>query len=74
VGDDDADLLILPDGLGIRNQPFSSADYRIAVPRDIAAIEVEVAGRAEWHGSPEDLSDSGIRIGLSDGLDRSSDR
>jgi hypothetical protein len=74
VGSDDADLLILPDGLGIRNQPFSSADYRIAVPRDIAAIEVEVAGRAEWHGSPEDLSDSGIRIGLSDGLDRSSDR
>ena len=74
VGADDADLLVLPDGLGIRNQPFSTADYRVAVPRHIAALEVEVAGRAVWRGSPDELPADGIRIGLSDGLDRSSDR
>ena len=62
-----------PDGLGIRNQPFSTADYRVAVPRHMAAVEVEVAGRAEWRGSPEDLPADGIRIELSEGLDRSSD-
>ena len=73
VGADDADLLVLPDGLGIRNQPFSTADYRVTVPRHISAIEVEVAGRAEWRGSPDDLAADGIRIGLSVGLDRSSD-
>lgn len=74
VGTDDADLLVLPDGLGIRNHPFSTADYRVAVPRLIAAVEVEVAGRAAWRGSPADLPDDGIRMGLSDGLERSSDR
>ena len=73
VGTDDSDLLVLPDGLGIRNHPFSTADYRVAVPRHMAAVEVEVAGRAEWRGSPEDLPADGIRIELSEGLDRSSD-
>lgn len=73
VGVDDADLLVLPDGLGIRNQPFSIADYRVAVPRHIATVEVEIAGRAAWRGSPEDLPDDGIRIELSDGLERSRD-
>lgn len=74
IGADDANLLVLPDGLGIRNQPFSTADYRVAVPLRIAAIEVEVAGRAEWRGSPDDLPVDGIRIGLGNGLERSTDR
>jgi hypothetical protein len=74
VGADDADLLVLPDGLGIRNQPFATADYRVEVPRRIGAIEVEVAGGAEWRGSPQDLPDHGVRIALSEGLDRSTDR
>jgi hypothetical protein len=71
VGADGADLLVLPDGLGIRNHPFSTAEYRVAVPRRIASVVVEIAGREEWRGSPENLSAAGIRIGLGDGLDRS---
>ena len=74
VGADDADLLVLPDGLGIRNQPFATADYRVAVPRHIATVEVQVAGRAAWRGFTADLPDDGVLVDLSDGLERSSER
>jgi hypothetical protein len=74
AGDDDADLLVLPDGLGIRNHPFSTAEYHVAVPRHIAEVEVEVAGHATWRGSPEQLAPSGVRVDLTEGLDRSADR
>jgi hypothetical protein len=73
VGADGADLLVLPDGLGIRNQPFATADYRVAVPRRMAGIEVEIAGSIAWRGASGDLPADGIRIGLGDGLDRSTD-
>jgi hypothetical protein len=73
VGAADADLLILPDGLGIRNDPFSTSDYRVVVPRDLARVEVRVAGRVAWSGSPEALPSGGERIDLSPD-ERSSDR
>jgi hypothetical protein len=74
VGAADADLLVLPDGLGIRNDPFSTADYRVGVPRDIARVEVRIAGRVAWSGSPEALPGGGERIDLSPDDERSSDR
>lgn len=71
LGPDDADLLVLPDGLGIRNTAFSTADYRVVVPRDLAEIEVRVAGRIAWRGSPAALSRDGSRIDLTnDDADR----
>ncbi|HET9332573.1 MAG TPA: zf-HC2 domain-containing protein [Gemmatimonadota bacterium] len=74
VGAADADLLVLPDGLGIRNDPFSTGDYRVVVPRDLARVEVRVAGRVAWSGSPEALPRGGERIDLSPDDERSSDR
>jgi hypothetical protein len=71
VGADDADLLVLPDGLGIRNTAFSTADYRVAVPRGIARIDVRVAGRVVWSGSPASLPAGGTRIALTADLSRS---
>ena len=70
LGPDDADLLVLPDGLGIRNTAFSTADYRVVVPRVLAEIEVRVAGRVVWRGSPAELSTDGSRIDLTNDADR----
>jgi hypothetical protein len=64
LGPGDADLLVLPDGLGIRNVPSSTADYRVVVPRRLAAIEVRVGDRVAWAGSPDALAPGGTRIDL----------
>lgn len=70
LGPDDADLLVLPDGLGIRNTAFSTTDYRVVVPRDVAEIEVRVAGRIAWLGSPAEVPGGGSRIDLTNDDDR----
>lgn len=74
VGAGTADLLVLPDGLGIRNDPFSTAEYRVVVPRDLARVEVRVAGRVAWSGAAEALPAGGRRIDLSTDGRRPSDR
>ena len=47
-----ADLLVLPDGLGIRNDASSTADYRVNVPSGLTRVEVRIADRVAWAGSP----------------------
>ncbi|HET6361727.1 MAG TPA: hypothetical protein VFH11_06685, partial [Gemmatimonadota bacterium] len=71
VGADDADLLVLPDGLGIHNHAFSTADYRVAVPLSIARIDVRVAGRVVWSGPTASLPAGGTRIDLAADLSTS---
>lgn len=55
-----ADLLVLPDGLGIRNDASSTADYRVTVPGGLTRVEVRVADRVAWTGSPQLLAE-GVR-------------
>ena len=59
-----ADLLVLPDGLGIRNDATSTADYRVAVPSRLIGVEVRIADRVAWSGSPRLLTDASRTIPL----------
>lgn len=59
-----ADLLVLPDGLGIRNDATSTADYRVAVPSRLIGVEVRIADRVAWSGSPRLLADAPRTIPL----------
>jgi hypothetical protein len=52
------DLLVLPDGLGIRNDATATADYRVAVPSGLTGVEVQIADRVAWSGSPRLLADA----------------
>ena len=63
-GQGEADLLVLPDGLGIRNAPSSTADYRVLVPEDLARIEVRVGDRVAWRGTPDALASGILAIDL----------
>ena len=58
------DLLVLPDGLGIRNDASSTSDYRVAVPSDLTSVEVRIADRVAWSGSPRLLADAPPTIPL----------
>lgn len=53
-----ADLLVLPDGLGIRNDASSTADYRVTVPSGLTRVEIRIADRVAWAGSPRLLADA----------------
>jgi anti-sigma factor RsiW len=59
-----ADLLVLPDGLGIRNDASSTADYRVNVPSGLTRVEVRIADRVAWSGSPRLLADAPRTIPL----------
>jgi anti-sigma factor RsiW len=41
----DVELLVLPGGIEVRNEPGSAADYRVAVPQSVATLRVRVGGR-----------------------------
>ena len=58
------DLLVLPDGLGIRNDSTATADYRVAVPSGLTRVEVRIADRVAWSGSPRLLADAPRTIPL----------
>jgi len=58
------DLLVLPDGLGIRNHASSTADYRVNVPSGLTRVEVRIADRLAWSGSPRLLADAPRTIPL----------
>lgn len=58
------DLLVLPDGLGIRNDATATADYRLAVPNGLTSVEVRIADRVAWSGSPQLLADAPRTIPL----------
>jgi hypothetical protein len=59
-----ADLLVLPDGLGIRNDASSTADYRVNVPSGLTRVEVRVADRVAWSGSPGLLAEGARTLPL----------
>ena len=63
-GPGEADLLVLPDGLGIRNARTSTADYRVLVPQSLARIEVRVGDRVAWRGTPDALASGILAIDL----------
>lgn len=58
------DLLVLPDGLGIRNDASSTADYGVNVPSGLTRVEVRVADRVAWSGPPRLLADAPRAVSL----------
>jgi hypothetical protein len=72
LGTGGADLLVLPDGLGIRNAGTSTADYRVLVPRNLTRVVVVIGDRVLWQGSPDALTSGVLAIDLTR-LDASSD-
>ncbi len=49
------ELIVLPDGLSIRNGSASTASYRIRVPAQIIVLELMVGDRPAWSGSAASL-------------------
>lgn len=49
------ELLVLPEGVAVRNLAGSTADYEVEVPATLAGVDLVVAGRVVWAGSPGDL-------------------
>lgn len=65
-GDGGEELTVLPDGLAVRNPDDSSARYAVAIPATVREIEVFVAGRRIWSGSPDRLPvEWTLRVGAS---------
>lgn len=54
-GEGDEELTVLPDGLAVRIPEGSTADFAIAVPVTVRAIDLFVAGRRVWSGAPDAL-------------------
>ena len=67
AGGDPAELLVLPDGLGIRNHPSSRADYEVVVPLRMSEVEVRIGDRVAWSGSPRLLRGSPALVPLAAG-------
>ena len=51
-GGDTEDLLVLPDGLLVRNSDESVASYRVTIPASLETVRVEVEGRVVVTLSP----------------------
>lgn len=66
-GGDAAELLVLPDGLAVRNHPSSTADYRVVVPLGMSEVEVRIGDRVAWSGSPRVLRGSPANVPLAAG-------
>jgi hypothetical protein len=49
------ELVVLPDGLSVRNAAASTASYRIRVPGQITRLELVVGDRPVWSGSASAL-------------------
>lgn len=62
-GGEQADLLVLPSGVRIRNAPGATADYRVTVPASVRTVRVRVGDGRESVLTADEVAD-GARVGL----------
>jgi hypothetical protein len=62
-GGEQADLLVLPAGVRIRNAPGATADYRVTVPASVRTVRVRVGEGRETVLTAEEVAE-GARVGL----------
>jgi hypothetical protein len=62
-GGEQADLLVLPSGVRIRNAAGATADYRVTVPASVRTVRVRVGNGRETTLTAEEVED-GARVGL----------
>lgn len=58
------DLLVLPDGVAIRNAPGLATDVRVVVPRRVERVEVWIGDRIAWAGAPPSPAVGPIAVSL----------
>jgi hypothetical protein len=49
------ELLMLPDGIEVRNSPSSMADYTVRVPRSLRSVRVRVGNREQAVFAPGEV-------------------
>jgi hypothetical protein len=57
-GGDEAELLVLPAGVRVRNTPASTSDYRVRMPASVHTLRMRIAG-----GAPTVLRGDAIAAG-----------
>jgi hypothetical protein len=62
-GGEQAELLVLPSGVRIRNAPGATADYRVTVPASVRTVRVRVGEGRETVLTAEEVA-AGARVGL----------
>ncbi|HEU0077504.1 MAG TPA: hypothetical protein VFQ76_07625, partial [Longimicrobiaceae bacterium] len=65
-GGEQAELLVLPSGVRIRNAPGATADYRVTVPASVRTVRVRVGGGRETTLTAEEVV-AGARVELGGG-------
>lgn len=56
------DLVVLPGGMRIENQPSATGDYAVSLPRSLREVHIRVAGRPDRVITVSELSSSWISV------------
>jgi hypothetical protein len=64
AGTGDAELLVVPQGLRIRNAPESAAEYRVTIPASVRTVRVRVGEASTLLLRTPEIGASGVRVGL----------